>query len=266
MRARTTILLSSAAGLLAAGAGAYVLAGDPEQPADPIRVSAVTAGGASNGAPADAGASNGAPADAGASNGAPAHAGASTQPAAGTEQLTGVLSAGDDPDDWRVADVDVDFGPEEWLLTNPEAGDLDGDGTTDPVLDELRALEGREVTLDVRYDDDDHDDDDRDDDGDRDDDDDNRDADAFTINGTTFRAPEGPAPWQNTGDSPEADRDTVATAAEQAIGDGAQATEVERTDEDGWEGWEAEVRAADGREHDVLLDAAGEVIDTRTDD
>ncbi|MFC4563077.1 PepSY domain-containing protein [Nocardiopsis mangrovi] len=233
MRGRTTIVLSSVAGLAALGTGAYLLADDPEHAIEPIRVSGVTAGEAPGGGPADQT--------------------ASTQPVAGLEQLEGVLSAGDDVDDWYVSGVEVDFGPEEWLLTDPAVPGLDGEGASAPVLDVLRGLEGGEVTLGVRYEDDD--------DGDRDD------ADVYTVNGASYRDHEGgPAPWQDTGDRPEADRDAVAAAAEAAVGDGARAGEVERTREDGWEGWDVEVHGADGREYEVLLDATGEVVDTRADD
>ncbi|WP_211715369.1 PepSY domain-containing protein [Nocardiopsis sp. MG754419] len=171
----------------------------------------------------------------------------------GLEQLVGVLHAGDDVDDWYVAGVEVDFGPEEWLLTDPVVDDFDGDGVADPLPEELSALEGTEVTLGVRYDDDD--------DTDRDD------ARVFTVNGMILRdTAGGPAPWESGEDAVEADRAAVASAAEAAVGEGARVVDVERTEEDGWQGWEADVRGGDGREYDVILDLSGEVVDVRQDD
>src|SRR5690606_22547925 len=179
-----------------------------------------------------------------------------TAPAAeavvGLDQLVGELRAGDDPDDWSVGGVEVDFGPDGWLVAAPALADFDGDGTAEPVLDELRGLEGTEVTLGVRYE--------ADDDGERDD------ADVFTVGGVTYRDPAGgPAPWQAAGDRPATDRDAVAAAAAAAVGDGARATEVDRETEDGWSGWEVEVHDGRGREYQVLVDSAGTVVDVRPD-
>ncbi|MFL1377940.1 MULTISPECIES: PepSY domain-containing protein [unclassified Nocardiopsis] len=243
MQTRTTILLSSAAGLLAVGAvGGYLLLDDPEQPVQPIGLTGFSAGSAPTTDPADG--------EGGTST---------TRSVESLEQLTGELRAdadqarGEDHDDWKVAGVDVDFGPEEWLLTDPVLEDYDGDGTAAPLLEELRGLEGTEVTLGVRYE--------EDDDGERDD------ADVYTVNGLNLRDPDGgPAPWDNSGTEGEADRDTVAAAAEAAVGEGANAGEVERDDEDGHQVWKAEVRGADGREYDVIVDLSGEVIDVREDD
>ncbi len=99
----------------------------------------------------------------------------------GLELLIGTLRPGEDPDDWYVSGIEVDFGPDGWISGAPSFDDYDGDGTDEPLLAELRGLEGRNVTLGVRY----EVDDDRDD------------ADAFTIEGSAFRDPTGgPAPWQ----------------------------------------------------------------------
>lgn len=242
MQTKTIIILSSAAaaGLLAVGTVGYLVAGDPEQQVAPIALTGVTAG-----ADSETG-----------GNGQSQQSEPSTRTVDGLEQLVGELRAGDDVDDWSVSGVEVDFGPEEWLLTNPELEDFDGNGTVEPLLDELRGLEGTEVTLGVRYEDDD------DDEGE-----DRDDADVFTVNGTAFRDTDGgPAPWQNTGEQAAADRETVSANAAAAVGEGATTVDVERQDEDGWDGWEAEVRGADGQEYDVILDAAGEAVDVRAED
>lgn len=246
MQKRTTILLSTsaAAGLLAVGAvGGYLLLDDPEQSVRPISLSGFTSGTTAANAPAAGGGGEA----------------AATRPVEGLEQLTGELRADDDQDrdrdhdDWSVAGVDVDFGPEEWLLTDPVLEDYDGDGTAAPLLEELRGLEGTEVTLGVRYEEDDG--------GERDD------ADVYTVNGLNLRDPEGgPAPWDNSGTGGEADRDAVAAAAEAAVGEGARATDVDRDDEDGHQVWDVEVRGADGREYDVVVDLSGSVVDVREDD
>lgn len=244
MQTKTIIILSSsvAAGLLAVGTVGYVVAGDPEQQVAPIELTGVTAG-----ADSETG-----------GNGQSQQSEPSTRSVDGLEQLVGELRAGDDIDDWSVSGVEVDFGPEEWLLTDPELEDFDGNGTVEPFLDELRGLEGTEVTLGVRY----EADDDGDDEGEERDD-----ADVFTVNGTAFRDTDGgPAPWQNTDGQAAADRETVSANAAAAVGEGATTVDVERQDEDGWDGWEAEVRGADGQEYDVILDAAGEAVDVRAED
>jgi hypothetical protein len=244
MQRKTVIILSSsvAAGVLAVGTVGYLVLEDPEQQVAPIRLTGVTAG---------------ADPEAGGAEQSPRNE-PSTRSVDGLEQLVGELRAGDDVDDWSVSGVEVDFGPEEWLLTNPELEDFDGNGTVEPLLDELRGLEGTEVTLGVRYE---ADEDGGGNGGERDD------ADVFTVNGMPFRDTEdGPAPWQNTGEQAAADRGTVSANAAAAVGEGATTVGVERQDEDGWEGWEAEVRGADGQEYDVVLDAAGEAVDVRAED
>lgn len=243
MQRKTVIILSSsvAAGLLAVGTVGYLVLDDPEQQVAPIQLTGVTAG-------ADSGTDGAEQSQ---------RSEPSTRSVDGLEQLVGELRAGDDADDWSVSGVEVDFGPEEWLLTEPELEDFDGNGTVEPLLDELRGLEGTEVTLGVRYEDDEDDDEGEDRD----------DADVFTVNGTSFRGTDGePAPWQNTGEQSAADRETVSANAAAAVGEGATTVDVERQDEDGWDGWEAEVRGADGQEYDVILDAAGEAVDVRAED
>jgi len=240
MQRTTLVIISStaAAGLLAVGTVGYLVANDPEQQVDSIRLTGVTSGAAPQADSADTAEQNP----------------SSTQSVDGLEQLVGELRAdgdGDDADDWSVSGVEVDFGPEEWLLTQPELEDFDGNGTVEPLLDELRGLEGTEVTLGVRY----EADEDRDD------------ADVYTVNGVAFRdTDDGPAPWQNTDEQAAADRDTVSTNAAEAVGEGARTVEVERQDEDGWDGWDAEVVDAGGQEYEVILDVAGEVVDVRAED
>jgi hypothetical protein len=254
MRTRTLTLATT--GLLAAAAvgyGAAVALDDPDRSVDAMQLEGITV--ATSPTTSIAG-THTADTD---TTGSPTATLPEAQQVAALESLSGELRAGDDADDWSVAGVEVDFGPDGWLHTAPEIADFDGDGTTEPVLEELAGLEGERVALGVRYeldDDDDADDDERDA---RDD------ADVFTIQGMTFRDPAGgAAPWHvDAGAS--IDRDAVTQSAEAAVGDGARAVEVERGDE-GWDGWEVEVMGGDGREYRVLVGPAGDVLDVRIDD
>lgn len=229
MRRRTTVLVTCVAAASAVlGVGGYHFSEDPERTVDAIHLDGFT-GASSLPEPSGEGVS---------------------MPVDGLEQLVGELRSGDDLADWYGAGVEVDFGPRAWLLTDPVLEDFDGDGVTDPVLDELRALDGTDVALGVRYDSDEGEGRDE--------------AGVFTVNGLSFRDVDGgPAPWEEPGTRPEAARKEAVAAAEEAVGDGARATGIERTDEDGWQ---VGVRSPDGRFYDVFLDFSGEVEDIRSGD
>lgn len=180
----------------------------------------------------------------------PGDEGVVVQTVDGLELLTGTLRAGEDPDDWYVSGIEVNFGPDGWISGAPSFGDYDGDGTDEPLLAELDGLEGRNLTLGVHY----TVDDDRDD------------ADAFTIEGRAFRDPTGgQAPWQIATTGIEVSREDAAAAAVGAVGEGAVPIAVDRESEDGWIGWDVDVRAADGQEYQVYVDLDGEVLDVRPD-
>lgn len=236
MRARSILLLSAGvagAGLLGA-AGMSAALSDPASDVEPIVMADVASAGQTPG-------SAGTPS---------AGTGITLQAVDGLEQLVGTLRSGDEPDDWYVSGVEVDFGPDGWIAAAPVFDDYDGDGTAEPLLDELRGLDGRTVTLGVRYE--------IDDDRDRDD------ADAFTIEGLGFRDPTGgQAPWQNTPTGTEASREEVSSAAASAVGQGSTVVEIDRESDDGWRGWDVEVRGADGRLYQAYLDPAGTVVDVR---
>lgn len=230
VRLRTLFLPAglAAAGLGGAGAIGYLLIDDPVGTFEPIRVGVTVSSPPT----------------------APPDGGPGSQSVQGLEQLVGELRPGDEADDWYVAGVEVDFGPEAWLFSDPVVGDFDGDGRTEPVLTELRALDGREVTLGVRYEPDDQRDD----------------ADVFTVDGITYRdATGGDTPWQTDIQS-LVDHVTVATTAAHAVGAGARVVEVEWDTEDGWDGWEVDVVSGDGAEYDVFLDAAGMVVEVHPGD
>lgn len=212
-----------AAGIVGVGAVGYLLLDDPDRTFEPIRVGVAVSGTPST-PPA----------------GVP-----ESQSVQGLEQLVGELRPGNEADDWYLAGVEVDFGPEAWLFSAPAVADFDQDGVTEPVLSELRDLDGSEVTLGVRYEPDDQRDD----------------ADVFTVNGVPYRdAAGGDTPWQTDIQS-LVDHVTVSTTAAHAVGPGARVVEVEWNTEDGWGGWEVDVVSGDGAEYDVFLDATGAVID-----
>ncbi len=154
----------------------------------------------------------------------------------------------DDDDDFEVAGVDLELGPEGWLLSAGPVADFDGDGTTAPVLAELEGLLGQEVVVLGRFDDD----------GD--------DIEVYEIQGLTFRdSAGGPAPWQSGDEADALTQDQIVEAALDAVGADSRLDSVDRED-DGGATWEVEVYDAQGREQRVLLDAAGAVLDIRPED
>jgi|GEM_PF-1917466 len=172
----------------------------------------------------------------------------------GLDEIRGVLTRDDDDSDddsddtadFEVAGVDLELGPEGWLLGAGAVADFDGNNTLDPVLTELEGLLGQEVVVLGRLDDDD-------------------DIEVYEIQGLTFRdSAGGPAPWQRGDDAAALSRDEIAAAALQAVGADSHLDSVDRED-DGGAAWEVEVVDAQGREQRVLLDAAGAVLDIRLD-
>ncbi|MEP6297995.1 MAG: PepSY domain-containing protein, partial [Ilumatobacter sp.] len=61
-------------------------------------------------------------------------------------------------------------------------------------------------------------------------------------------------------------RDEAVAAATAPVGTGAVLDDIEREDDDGWNGWDVEIRDAGGNEYHVLVDATGTVVDVRPDD
>jgi hypothetical protein len=172
-------------------------------------------------------------------------------PVEGLRELVGVLRADPDgdADDWYVSGVDLDVGPEGWVLATTSPADFDGDGRIGTVFEELRGLEGSDVTLGVRFD---RSDDDLDD------------AAVFTINGATFRDPTQPlAPWQQAAAGDDASPEAIAAAALAAVGTGSTVLDVDPETDDGFVGWEVEVRSADGRRYEVLVTRDGRAVDVR---
>ena len=167
------------------------------------------------------------------------------------ERLDGKLTMlGDDPEDFYIGPIELEFGPEAWVMTAGPSEDFDGDGNLERLLDELRGLVGRPVTALVRLDND----------GDE--------ANVYRLNDLTFRDSAGGRPPWLAADADETDAATweaVRTAAADAVGPGAVVDELE------WQSagdvaWEVDVLSAEGREHTVLLDSAARVLDVRLGD
>jgi hypothetical protein len=167
------------------------------------------------------------------------------------ERLDGTLTMlGDDPEDFYIGPIELEFGPEAWVMTAGPSEDFDGDGNLERLLNELRGLVGRPVTALVRLDND----------GDE--------ANVYRLNDLTFRDSAGGRPPWLAADADDADAATweaVRTAAADAVGPGAVVDELE------WQSagdvaWEVDVLSAEGREHTVLLDSAAQVLDVRLGD
>jgi len=156
------------------------------------------------------------------------------------DELVGVVErGGDDPDELTVDGVELHLGPTAWVMTSPPRGDFDRDGTNEPLRDELVGLVGRQHRFEahVRFG--------------------GEHADVYFVNGLPYRDLTGPAPWQS---SDAVGDERILAAAAAAVGEGARVVDLEA------EGgsrvvWEAEVIDREGREYEVLLDAAGEVVD-----
>lgn len=239
MLARRTVAIGAlgAAVIGVGGVAALSVLDDPDGSVDPVNVSDATSSDVV----------------------APTGEGGSSRQVPGLDELSGTVTGDDDRgdgshgdrddrddvvDDLEINGVELDFGPRDWVATAEAVADFDGDGTVEALRDELAGLVGREVTLLVRFDDD----------GD--------DADVYVIGDVTYRDVSGPAPWLPAG---AAGDEALRSAAAAAVGEGAQVIELDAED-DGDVAWEAKVRAADGSEHEVRLDAAGNVIDVRDDD
>lgn len=238
---RTLIALAGVIGVAAIGAGiAVAVNDDPSPTVEPVTLDDISQG------------TDGTPPSGDTDQSATTSTVIPSAPVEGLSELVGVLRAGPDSDadadDWYVSGVDLDVGPEGWVLATTAPGDFDGDGRIGTVFDELSALEGAEVTFGVRFDlDDDLDD-----------------ASVFTINGLTFRDPTLPtAPWQQPTDGQPASADAIAQAALVAVGPGSTVLDVYPETDDGFAGWEVEVRSSDGRRYEVLVTADGRAVDVR---
>ena len=161
------------------------------------------------------------------------------------DPLEGTLLAGDpdDPEEFLLGAVELDFGPEAWVLTAGPIQDYDGDQQTERLIDELKALVGQPVSLLVRP-------------GDQGDD-----ALVYTLNRLPYRDPAGPPPWLSATptSTATASLDEVRAAAIAAVGAGAKIIELE-PEPAGQVAWEATVLALNGATFTVLLSPTAEVL------
>jgi hypothetical protein len=161
------------------------------------------------------------------------------------EPLEGTLRSGDpdDPEEFMLGAVELDFGPEAWVLTAGPIQDYDGDQTTEPLIEELDALVGKPVSLLVRP-------------GDQGDN-----ALVFTLNRLPYRDPAGQPPWLTATPTATATAslEQVRAAAVAAVGPGARIIEIE-PEPAGQVAWEATVLAANGATFTVLLSPAAQVL------
>ncbi|MGJ7441846.1 PepSY domain-containing protein [Aquipuribacter sp. MA13-6] len=266
MRAAPVIIAAAVAGVAAVGVAAAVASdGDEVRQVEAVSVGAVTVD-ASDPSPAGGASDDPAPSTSPSTDDPTGRAtddstdARTSRQVEGLDELRGVLTRDEDDDlddddrddddreDFEVAGVDLELGPDGWLLGAGPVADFDGDGTTAPVLQELEGLLGQEVVVLGRFDDD----------GD--------DIEVYELQGLTFRdSAGGPAPWQSGDEADALTRDQVAQAALDAVGAGSRLDSVDRED-DGGATWEVEVYDAQGREQRVLLDAAGAVLDIRPED
>jgi len=167
----------------------------------------------------------------------------------GLDRVEGVLKRdSDDLAEFAVGAVELDFGPEAWVLTAAAAEDFDADGQTETLMAELDGLVGQPVRSAGRIDAD----------GDE--------AEVYLLNDLTYRDPASDlVPWRPTpapGDP--ASRRTVTSAAVAAVGPQSFVEELEQ-ERVGAVEWSASVIDDDGREHLVLLDRTGQVLLVRED-
>ena len=162
------------------------------------------------------------------------------------DRLEGTLQAGGDAGQFTLGSVDLDFGPDAWVLTAGPLQDYDQDQTTEALLDELTELTGHQVTTLVRP-------------GDGGDE-----AQVYELNDLPYRDPAGLPPWTTTTptSTARATENQLRTAAAAAVGKGARVDDLE-PEPAGQVAWEASVIAADGTEYTVLLTAAGDVLHVR---
>jgi hypothetical protein len=159
------------------------------------------------------------------------------------DRIEGTLQAGNDPGEYNLGAVELDFGPDAWVLTAGRIQDYDQDQQIEDLNDELTGLKGRPVSALVRP-------------GDEGDD-----AEVYLFNELPYRDPAGPPPWTpvTPTSSPTASPAEVRTAAAVAVGKGARVTELER-ERAGQVAWEATVEDTRRVEYTVYLSAAAEVL------
>lgn len=75
-----------------------------------------------------------------------------SQSVEGLERLQGVLEPSGEIDEWQLGGLTIDVGPERWMRETFAESDIDGDGLTGSILEELQGVSGRDVEIWVRFD------------------------------------------------------------------------------------------------------------------
>lgn len=79
-------------------------------------------------------------------------ASAVSQSVDGLERLQGVLLPSDEADEWMLGGLEIDIGPVPWMRRTLVESDIDGNGVTESIYEELKGVSGTDVEIWVRFD------------------------------------------------------------------------------------------------------------------
>ena len=79
-------------------------------------------------------------------------ASAVSQSVDGLERLQGVLLPSDEADEWMLGGLEIDIGPVPWMRRTIVESDIDGNGVTESIYEELKGVSGTDVEIWVRFD------------------------------------------------------------------------------------------------------------------
>lgn len=127
---RWITILASAAGLAVVVTSVAIILDDPDVPVEAQVVSGVTS---TSSIPAST-------------------ASAVSQSVDGLERLEGVLLPSSEADEWLLGGLEIDIGPVPWMRQTIVESDIDGNGATESVYEELKGVSGTDVEIWVRFD------------------------------------------------------------------------------------------------------------------
>jgi len=79
-------------------------------------------------------------------------ASAVSQSVDGLERLQGALMPSDEADEWLLGGLEIDIGPVPWMRQTIVESDIDGNGATESIYEELKGVSGTDVEIWVRFD------------------------------------------------------------------------------------------------------------------
>lgn len=79
-------------------------------------------------------------------------ASAVSQSVDGLERLQGILLPSDEADEWMLGGLEIDIGPVPWMRRTIVESDIDGNGVTESIYEELKGVSGTDVEIWVRFD------------------------------------------------------------------------------------------------------------------